>query len=111
NVPPDLDQSVSNLVTQLGDQLFSLSIPFPTEAVGVGGRWRATSELTLNGVKARQVYEYTLRKRAGGKLVIGVTGTQTAGRQTVEPPTRQAGGKAEGPQVPTACSGGKPGRL
>ena len=95
NVPPDLDQSVSNLVTQLGDQLRSLSIPFPTEAVGVGGRWRATTELTLNGVKARQVYEYTLRKRAGGKLVIGVTGTQTAGRQTVELPTGQAGAKLE----------------
>lgn len=84
NVPPELDPSVSSLVTQLGDQLRTLSIPFPADAVGVGARWRATTELTLNGIEARQVYEYTLKKRTGSKLVIGVTGTQTAGRQTVE---------------------------
>ncbi|HKA93278.1 MAG TPA: hypothetical protein VKE97_05710, partial [Acidimicrobiia bacterium] len=77
SVPPNLDPSVSSLVTQLGDQLRTLSIPFPTEAVGVGARWRATTQLTLNSIDAQQVYEYTLRKRTGSKLVIGVTGTQT----------------------------------
>jgi hypothetical protein len=86
NVPPNLDPSVSGLVTQLGDQLRTLSVPFPTEPVGVGARWRATTQLTLNGIEARQVYEYTLKKRTGSKLVIAVTGTQTAGRQTVELP-------------------------
>ena len=84
NVPPGLDPSVSSLVTQLGDQLRTLSVPFPAEAVGVGARWRATTELTLNGIEARQVYEYTLKKRTASTLVIRVTGTQTAGRQTVD---------------------------
>jgi hypothetical protein len=84
NVPPDVDPSVSSLITQLGEQLRTLAIPFPAEAVGVGARWRASTDLTLNGINARQIYEYTLKKRTGSKLVIGVTGTQTAGRQTVE---------------------------
>jgi len=95
NVPPNLDPSVSSLVTQLGDQLRTLSIPFPADAVGVGARWRATTQLALNGIQAQQVYEYTLRKRTGNKLVIGVTGTQTAGRQTVELPNVASGAQLE----------------
>jgi hypothetical protein len=95
NVPPDLDPSVSSVVTQLGDQLRTLSIPFPAEAVGVGGRWRAMTDLSLNGIQARQVYEYTLKKRTGGTLVIGVTGTQTADRQTVDLPNVASGARLE----------------
>ena len=95
NVPSGLDPSVSSLVTQLGDQLRTLSIPFPTDAVGVGGRWRATTQLSLNGIEAQQVYEYTLRKRTGSKLVIGVTGTQTADRQTVQLPNVASGAQLE----------------
>ena len=105
NVPPDLDPSVSSLVTQLGDQLRTLSIPFPADAVGVGARWRATTELSLNGIQAQQVYEYTLRKRTGSKLVIGVTGTQTAGRQTVELPNVASGARLEVQKFKTTFSG------
>jgi len=84
NVPPDLDPSVGSLVTQLGDQLRTLSVPFPEAPVGVGARWRATTALTLNGIEANQVYEYTLKKRTGSRVVLGVRGTQSAGRQTVK---------------------------
>jgi hypothetical protein len=86
NVPPNIDSSVSSLVTQLGDQLRTLAIPFPEAPVGVGARWRATTALGLNGIQANQVYEYTLKKRTGSKVVLGVRGTQTAGQQTVELP-------------------------
>ncbi|HEY4402160.1 MAG TPA: hypothetical protein VGO38_09025 [Acidimicrobiia bacterium] len=86
NVPPNLDSSVSSLVTQLGDQLRTLAIPFPDAPVGVGARWRATTALGLNGIQANQVYEYTLKKRTGSRVVLGVRGTQTAGQQTVELP-------------------------
>jgi hypothetical protein len=79
NVPPNLDSSVSSLVTQLGDQLRTLSIPFPESPVGVGARWRATTALGVNGIQANQVYEYTLKKRTGSVVVLGVRGTQTAG--------------------------------
>ena len=55
NVPPNIDPSVSSLVTQLGDQLRTLAIPFPEAAVGVGARWRASTDLSLNGIEAHQV--------------------------------------------------------
>ncbi|MFL6241554.1 MAG: hypothetical protein ACJ73V_00835, partial [Acidimicrobiia bacterium] len=86
NVPPGIDPSVSSLVTQLGDQLRTLAIPFPEAAVGVGARWRASTDLSLNGIQANQVYEYTLKKRDGSKIELGVRGTQTAGKQPVELP-------------------------
>jgi hypothetical protein len=86
NVPPGIDPSVASLVTQLGDQLRTLAIPFPEAAVGVGARWRASTDLSLNGIQANQVYEYTLKKRNGSKIELGVRGTQTAGEQSVELP-------------------------
>ena len=91
NVPPDLDPSVASLVTQLGDQLRTLAIPFPEAAVGVGARWRASTDLSLNGIEAHQVYEYTLKKRNGSKVELGVRGTQTADPQTVELPNMAQG--------------------
>jgi hypothetical protein len=91
SVPPDVDPSVASLVTQLGDQLRTLAIPFPEAAVGVGARWRASTDLSLNGIEARQTYEYSLKKRNGSKLELGVRGTQTAGEQTVELPNLAPG--------------------
>jgi hypothetical protein len=95
NVPPDVDPSVSSLVTQVGDQLRTLSIPFPEAPVGVGARWRAATALTLNGIEANQVYEYTLKKRTGSRVVLGVRGTQSAGRQTVQLPNVAPGAELE----------------
>jgi hypothetical protein len=86
NVPPGIDPSVASLVTQLGDQLRTLAIPFPEAAVGVGARWRASTDLSLNGIQANQIYEYTLKKRNGSKVELSVRGTQTAGQQAVELP-------------------------
>ena len=86
NVPPNVDQSIASLVTQLGDQLRTLAVPFPEAAVGVGAQWRASTDLSLNGIEAHQVYEYTLKKRNGSKIELGVRGTQTAAKQTVELP-------------------------
>jgi hypothetical protein len=91
NVPPDVDPSVASLVTQLGDQLRTLAIPFPEAAVGVGARWRASTDLSLNGIEAHQVFEYTLRKRNGSKVELGVRGTQSADPQTVELPNLAQG--------------------
>jgi hypothetical protein len=95
NVPPNLDPSVASLVTQLGDQLRALAIPMPEAAVGVGARWRASTDLSLSGIEAHQVYEYTLKKRDGSKVELGVRGTQTADQQTVELPNVAPGAKLQ----------------
>jgi hypothetical protein len=86
NVPSDLDPSIQEILSQLGDQLGALAVPFPESPVGIGARWRATTTLSVSGIEARQVYEVTLKKRTGGKLELGVLGTQTAEPQVVELP-------------------------
>jgi hypothetical protein len=85
-IPPDADTEASQLLTQIGDQFRDLTIPLPEAAVGVGARWRATTQLTINGIEARQVNEYRLKKRTGTTLELDVRGTQTARRQTVDSP-------------------------
>jgi hypothetical protein len=106
SVPPDLDPSVSSVVTQLGDQLRTLAIPFPEAPVGVGARWRATTDLSLNGIQAHQVYDYTLKKRDGTKLEIDVRGTQTADEQTVELPNVAGGAQLRVTRFRTTFRGG-----
>lgn len=86
DIPDDVDPNAAQLLGQLRDQFRELTVPLPQDAVGVGARWRATTQLTLNGVRARQVYEYRLKKRTGTTLELDVRGTQTAKRQTVESP-------------------------
>jgi hypothetical protein len=81
-----LAPSVAQLVSQLSDQLGSLSAPFPREAVGIGARWRVTSFLHVSGIDARQVAEYTLRSRDGNQVQVDVKLTQTAPRQAAQLP-------------------------
>jgi Family of unknown function (DUF6263) len=86
DIPPDLDPDVSQLLGQLRDQFRDLTVPLPESAVGVGAHWRATTQLTISGIQARQVYDYRLEKRTGTTLELDVRGTQTAKRQTVDSP-------------------------
>jgi Family of unknown function (DUF6263) len=83
-IPPTADTEATQLLTQIGDQFRDLTIPLPETPVGVGARWRATTQLRLNGIETRQVNEYRLKKRTGTTLELDVQGTQTARRQTIE---------------------------
>jgi hypothetical protein len=83
-IPPDADTQATQLLTQIGDQFRDLTLPLPETPVGVGARWRATTQLRLNGIETTQAYEYRLKKRTGTTLELDVRGTQTARRQTVE---------------------------
>jgi hypothetical protein len=85
-LPPDLDPSVAQLIGQLSDQFRDITVPLPEQEVGVGGRWRATTQLDVSGIDVRQVYDYRLEKRTGSTLELDVRGTQTAKPQTVESP-------------------------
>jgi hypothetical protein len=86
DLPPDLDPRISQFLGQLRDQARELTVPLPAEAVGQGARWRATTQLTLNGIQVRDVFEYQLKRRAGTTLDLDVRGRETASRQTVDTP-------------------------
>lgn len=89
------DPSVAQILSQLEDQLSTLTAPFPREAVGVGAQWRVTARLRLSGIDVRQTTQYSLREREGSRAVFDVEVTQTAARQRAELPGLPDGAKVE----------------
>lgn len=83
DIPPTANSTVRTLLQQLSSQAAQLSVPLPTQAVGIGARWRATTQATASGIHVQQTYEYTLRSRVGGVLTLHVAYIQTAPRQRV----------------------------
>jgi len=88
-----LDPTAANLMSQVSDQVGSLAVPFPVEAVGIGARWRGVSSARSTGIDARQTYEYTVRERDADHVVLDVEYTQTAPRQRAELPGVPTGTK------------------
>ena len=88
-----LDPALSQVVSQLSDQVGSFSTPFPRQAIGIGARWRATSSIEASGMSVRQTYDFTLRERDETRVVVDVKFAQTAPRQRAEFPGMPAGAK------------------
>lgn len=80
-IPATVNSTLRSLLQQLSDQSNQLSVPLPTEAVGPGARWRATTQLVAGGIRLTQTYDYTLRSRVGTRLNLDLRYTQIAQRQ------------------------------
>ena len=91
SIPPTVNTTVRNLLQQLSGQSDQLGVPLPTQAVGVGARWRGTTHLVVAGISLTQTYDYLLRSRDGARLDVDVRYTQTAGSQRVTLPGVPAG--------------------
>jgi hypothetical protein len=94
NVPPGADPSLQAVLSQLEDQLGSLSTPLPEEAVGVGARWVVTQHPVLNGIAMRQEIAYELDQRDGSTVSIHQTLRQRAANQELDPSTLPPGASA-----------------
>lgn len=76
DIPDGLTGAARQTVEQIGDQSQSLTVAFPTEELGVGARWTATSALELNGVTVQQTTTYELTALDGDDYEIAVEVTQ-----------------------------------
>lgn len=76
-VPGDLPAMVKPQMQQLAQNMGQMAAPLPPDAIGVGARWTATTELDQSGMKLRQVGEYVLRSLEGEHAIIDATITQT----------------------------------
>lgn len=84
SVPSGTSSALRSLLQQLSDQSTQLSVPLPTQAVGVGAHWRATTQLTVGGISLTQTYDYTLRAHDGTTVALDVSYVQSAPRQRVK---------------------------
>jgi hypothetical protein len=84
------------LLLQVTDQLrqcllHEVPVPLPREAVGAGARWKATTPVRLQELKATRVVTYTLREAGAEKPRCEVAIDETASPQKMVQPGLPAG--------------------
>jgi hypothetical protein len=77
-IPSTINQTARSVLQQISSQSSQLSVPLPTEAVGIGARWRGTTQLGAGGIKLHQTYVYRLRRRDGTQITLDTSYVQTA---------------------------------
>lgn len=91
DVPDDLPDLLRSIVEQYESQVASLTPPLPEEPLGVGARWRATTEAELNGIEFSQEFVYTIESVTGTQLELSVTAKQRAAPQEIDVPNAPRG--------------------
>jgi hypothetical protein len=91
NIPSTVNATVRGFLQQLSNQSGQLTVPLPTQAVGIGARWRGTTQLAAGGINFHQTYDYTLRSRDGSRVGLDVRYIQTAPRQQAKVPGLASG--------------------
>ena len=81
DIPDSAPAPIKGLADQLGEQLTSAAVPFPTEEVGEGARWRATTQVGSSGVTIDQTTTYTLTSLDGDSYTLDVELEQDFGGQ------------------------------
>lgn len=85
------DPTLKSTLDSMTAQISNMTVPFPTEAVGVGARWKADRRTLLNGITTDASHTYTLRSRDGDRYVLDVEQSVTAAPGPVEIPGLGAG--------------------
>ena len=59
-LPQQLDGSTKKMIEQISNSLNQISSPVPSEAVGIGAKWRHSASLNLSGMNLIQTTTYQL---------------------------------------------------
>jgi hypothetical protein len=86
SLPEGLDPMTKQLSEQLINSLSQLSTPAPTEAVGIGAKWRASSSLNIGGVNLSQTTLYELVSRQDNVTTLNTTVEQQGELQNLPTP-------------------------
>ncbi len=77
DVPPRLSSMLGNIRTAL------LTVPFPSEPVGVRSRWEVDRKVQLSGIWVDQTVTYDLMEMNQGKLKLQISARQSAPPQAI----------------------------
>jgi len=91
DLPASLTPELRSRLEQLDDQIGTLSVPLPEQAVGTGARWTADSEAKLSGATIDFATSYRLLGAERGRFRIAIEQRQSAARQPIDLPTAPAG--------------------
>ena len=86
DLPATMAADVRQQMSQMQDSLSNVSAPFPTEAVGVGARWKILQDTQANGLTIHQTTTARLVSRKGNKVEVALAVSQTAPKQAISNP-------------------------
>jgi len=95
SLPADAPPEMKQVVDSFQQSLNQMSIPFPAEAVGVGGKWQSTTKLEQQGMKVDQVATYEVVSIEGSVLKLKFSMQHTAPPQAMALPQMPAGVSAK----------------
>lgn len=93
DVPEGLPEIVDTVIEQLEGQVAALTPPLPEEPLGVGARWRATTEAELASIRFEQSFVYTIDSITGSQVELSVAVRQRAAPQEIDIPNAPRGTK------------------
>ncbi|MGB7445195.1 MAG: DUF6263 family protein [Coleofasciculaceae cyanobacterium] len=85
-VPENIDESTKQMVEQISDSLKQISSPVPSQAVGVGAKWRVSSALNLRGISLSQIATYKLVSLNDDVATLEISIEQEAPQQNISLP-------------------------
>jgi len=91
-LPPEAQAAVK----QLNQQLSTMAIPFPEEAVGLGARWGVEREMTQPTMLNKVKVEYTLASIEGSRATLRLAMDQNGAPRSSKNTVRELSGHSEG---------------
>lgn len=91
DAPDDLDPALSSVIDGLSDQVASLVAPVPDEPVGVGARWRATTNASVGGASVPITTVFEITAIDGDDITYSSTSEGSAADRPLSPPGLAAG--------------------
>lgn len=85
NLPEELDPNAKRMAEQLVSSFKQISSPVPTEAVGVGAKWKVPNSVTVNGMALNQVATYELVELKNNVATLQLNMEQQGGGQKINP--------------------------
>lgn len=85
NVPETADPNIKQMVQQTVNSLKQISSPVPTEAVGIGAKWRYPTSTTVNGMTLNQTATYELVELKDNVATMQVNVEQQGAGQKLNP--------------------------
>ncbi|MCR9165584.1 MAG: hypothetical protein ACE37F_00230 [Nannocystaceae bacterium] len=86
DAPQGLPAPLQQTMNQMQESFGKLQVPLPEEPVGVGGRWKAVSNIEQGGMKIEQTATYEITAREGDAVKLKVGLTQKVVEPTFSPP-------------------------
>jgi len=83
------------MMQNLQDGMSNAFLPLPSDPVGPGAKWRATTQVSTAGLTIQQVNEVELLSLKGAVATVALTFSQSAAKQIIQAPGLPPGAQVE----------------